>query len=150
MLPAYVEERHETRLYLLQFGGILLVGVFQFLERPRRVNIVAGVYAHLLRIERGDVRHVGIEVHVCHERRVISLGAQPCVDVLQVFSLACALRREPHQLPSRLYYAFSLRHASLRVVGVRCCHRLHPYGVAASYRRASGVCHGRFAAFIVE
>ena len=76
MLPAYVEERHETRLYLLQFGGILLVGVFQLLERPRRVNIVAGVYAHLLRVERGYVCHVGIEVHVCHERRVISLGAQ--------------------------------------------------------------------------
>ena len=150
VLAADVEERHEARLYLLQFGGILLVGVFQFLECPGRIYIVSGIHAHLFGIERGHVCHVRIEVHVCHERRVVTFGAQRGVDVLQVLRLACALCGESHELASRLYYAFGLKHACLGVVGVCGSHRLHAYRVVTPYCDASGLCDGRFASFIVE
>ena len=45
-----VEKRHESVLDLLQFLGILLIGIFMFDKLTRGVYIVAGVDTHLLGI----------------------------------------------------------------------------------------------------
>ena len=51
MFLANLDERSQTILYLLQFLSIFLIGILQFLERPGRVYIVAGVYSDLIGIQ---------------------------------------------------------------------------------------------------
>ena len=61
-----IDEGHELRLYLLQFGSVLLVGVLQMLERAARVDVVAGVDAHLLAVLGSDVGSMCGEMDVGH------------------------------------------------------------------------------------
>ena len=75
VLPAYRQQTAEAFLQACQFGGILLVGVFELLELPGGVGVVAGVDAHLLHDGCGHVGHVGVKVHVGHERAVVSHAA---------------------------------------------------------------------------
>ena len=73
MFLADVEEGYEAFFYLLQLSLVFLVGIFQFLECPCRVNVVSWVYAHLLAAFGGDVGHVGVEMYVGYEWRHDSL-----------------------------------------------------------------------------
>ena len=61
-----LDEGHQLALDLLQFGSILLVGIFQVLERAARIDIVARIDAHLLAIEGSDIGGMGREVNVGH------------------------------------------------------------------------------------
>ncbi len=150
VLAADVEERHELLFYLFQFGGVFFVGVFEFFERARRVHVVAGVYPHLFGVEGCHVRHVGVEMHVRHERRVVSVGAQLRVDFLQVLRLAHSLCGEAHVFASRGDNPLRLCHARCGVGGGGGGHRLHPHWVVASERRSPHVHLMGGAAGVVE
>ena len=59
-----IDKGHELCLYLLEFGGILLVGIFQVLKRTARVYIVAGIDAYLLAVLCSHISGMGRKVHV--------------------------------------------------------------------------------------
>ena len=66
VLLADVQKRHQLLLYLLQLGSILLVGIFQMLERTTRVYVVTRIDAHLLAILGSHVSDMCREVDVGH------------------------------------------------------------------------------------
>ena len=137
---ADVEQGYEALFYALQFGGILCVGVFELSEGACRIDIVAGVDAHLLAVQRRHVGHLGVEVYVGDEGRGISGIAQGLGDVLHVLGLAHALCRQSYQFASRPDDAYCLFHACLGVVGVCGGHRLHAYGVVAADGNVPHLC----------
>ena len=71
-----VEKGYQLGAYLFNLVRILLIGVGELLEGAGGVDIVAGVDAHLLGIERRHIGHAGIEVHVGHEGGVNTLATQ--------------------------------------------------------------------------
>ena len=146
----YVKQRHKAFLNLLQFAGILLVGVFQVLERARRVGIIAGVYAHLLGIQGGHLGHMRVEVHVGHQWSHVPVGPEPRVYLLQVLGFAHALGGQAHVFSARLDYALGLCHARLGVGGGRGGHRLHAHRPLPTHRRAANLHLGSRAAAVIE
>ena len=76
VLLAYINKRYELACYLVQLGGILLVGIFQVLEGTPGVDVVAGVDTHLLTVLGSHVGHMGCEVHIGHQRRLIAVSLQ--------------------------------------------------------------------------
>ena len=78
MLLADIEEGHQLALDLLDFGSILLVGIFQMLERTPGIDIVARVDTYLLTVERCHIGRMSRKVHVGHQRRLIAVGLQLC------------------------------------------------------------------------
>ena len=62
----YTDKRYEFLFNLLQFSGVLLVGVLQVLEGAARVNVVSGIDAHLLTVLRCHVGGMSREVDVGH------------------------------------------------------------------------------------
>ena len=76
MFLADIQEGHQLALDLLQFGSILLVGVFQMLERAAGIDIVARIDAHLLTVERSHIGRMRGEVHVGHQRCRITVSLQ--------------------------------------------------------------------------
>ena len=149
MLLADVEEWHQRTLYLHQFFGIFCVGIFQMFERTTWVNVVSGVYSHLLAVECCHVGSMRREVHISNKRSVVAVGLEPVTYVLHVLGLAFALRGEAYQFAASIDDALRLRHRSLGVVGVCGSHRLYPDGVVAAdgdvthmcYRCLSALCH---------
>ncbi len=81
VLSANLQQGQQGVLYLLQFSGILLVGILKFSESAGRVDVVAGVDAHLLGIACGHLGHMGIEMYVGHKGGVDALAAQTGVDM---------------------------------------------------------------------
>ena len=132
VLPAYLQERQEAFLYLLQFGGIFLIGILQVAEGACRVYIVARVDSHLLGIEGGHIGHMGVEVHIGHERCHDALCPEAGIDEPQVLGLAHPLCGEPYILAAGPDDAPGLCYAPLGVEGGRGGHRLHAYGPGAS------------------
>ena len=133
MLLADVKERHKPVLDLPQFLGILLIGIFMLDKLARGVHIVARIDTHLLGIERGNISHTRVEMHVGHEGRGEAVLAQARTDVLQVLSLLDTLRGEPDKLAAGLNDTLSLRDAALGVVGARRRHRLDADRVVATH-----------------
>ena len=137
VLTANLQQRQQPLLNLLQFGGILLVGIFQLLERTGRVGIVAGVDAHLLHIMSRHLGHSRIEVDIGHKRHLASplpefLGNEP-----HVLRFLHPLGGESHIFASSLNNAQRLRHRSLDVIGRGGGHRLDSDGVVASEWRVA-------------
>ena len=120
------------------------------LEGTGWVDIIAGVYAHLLGIEGGHIGHAGVEVYVGHQRGVETVGTQGGVNVLQVFSLTCTLCGEAHQLSASAYNALGLFYAGLRVVGVGGGHRLHTHGGSTTYLQGAYLYGARGATMIIK
>ena len=118
VLAAYLQEGQQALFDALQLSLVLLVGVFQLLERAGRIDVVAGIDAHLLAVLCGHVGHTGVEVNVGHERLRVAVVFQPGRDVAHVLSLARALRGETHQLAACVDDALGLSHRALRIVGV--------------------------------
>ena len=114
---ANVEELHKAIFQARQFGGILLVGVLQFLERASRIHIIARIDAHFFHNRGRCVGHSGIKVHIGHEWRVKALTVQGFADVFEIFGLAQSLRSEPNVVGTGLNNVDTLRHARLRVGG---------------------------------
>ncbi len=110
VLATNAQERHKPLVYLAQFGGVFLVGIFKMLERAGRVYVVAGVYPHFLSVQGGHVGHVGIEVYIGHQGHHIAVAAQGSIDVAEVFGLLHALRSEPYVLTAGIHNALGLRH----------------------------------------
>ena len=71
-----INKRYKLALYLLQFLGILRVGILQVLERTAGVYVVAGVDAYLLTVLGGNVGCMGGEVYVGHQRLAVAVGLQ--------------------------------------------------------------------------
>ena len=148
---ANIQERHKARFQPLQLPGILLVGVFQMLERASRVNVVPRVDAHLLGIECRHLGHARIEMHIGHQRHSAPGSAHPRIDVAQVLRLAHPLRGQPDVFPARPGDAQRLGHARLGVQRGRVCHALQPNGILPSQRCATDLhFHGLPAAVIEQ
>ena len=141
VLAADVDEAHQPLVNPLQLGLVFLVGVFQVFERAGGVDVVAGVDAHLLAVAGSHVGHVGVEVHVGHQRRRVAVGPQPPGNVLHVQRFAAPLGGEAHQLAAGIDDALGLLHAAFSVVGVDGGHRLHADGVVAADVEAAHVGH---------
>ena len=62
----YTDKRYEFLFNLLQFSGVLLVGVLQVLEGAARVNVVSRIDAHLLAVLGCHVGGMSREVDVGH------------------------------------------------------------------------------------
>lgn len=137
MCTADVEEGHQPVVYLLHLGSIRLVGVGEMAEGAGRIDIVAGVNAHFLYIEGGDISHMGIEVYIGHQRRGNAFCPQGSMDVPEVLRLTHPLRGKPHILTARLHDASSLRHTGLRVISRGGGHGLHADGVLPAQRRVA-------------
>ena len=150
VLAADVEQRQQLLLDFQQLVGIFLVGVFQLLERARRVDVVAGVYSDLLGIQRRHLCYVLVEVYVGNERGVISPCPQSGVDVLQVLCLAHALCGQSDVLAARFDDAFRLCHAAFGIV-CRCRrHRLDAYRVIAAERGGAHLHFDSLSSDIIE
>ena len=67
MLTADSEKLQEAGLKPHELGTIFLFGICHMLETPRRINVVAGIDAHLLNNCCGGIRDGGIEVYVGHK-----------------------------------------------------------------------------------
>ena len=150
VLAADGDKCGQTVVNLLQLGLVLLVGVVQMLELSCRVDIVSGVYPHLLGISRSHVGHVGVEVYVGHEGLPVAQPAKLGTDIAQVLSLTRALRGEPHQLASGIDDASGLCHRRLSVVGVGGSHRLYAYGIVASDGRSAHSHNRRVPPFVAR
>ena len=132
VLLAGVDEGHQLGLDLPQLGGILIVGVFQMLERAPWVDVVAGIDTHLLAVEGSHVGGMGGEVDVGHQRLVIAVGLQTSGDVLHVLRLTGALGGEAHQFAAGIDDALGLTDAALCIIGIHGGHRLDADGVVAA------------------
>ena len=150
MLLADVEERHEAVFYLLEFVGVLLIGIFLLDELAGRIHIVARVYAHLLTIESSHVGNVRIEVNIGYERSLIAVGTDAGIDVFHILCLAGTLSGETHQLATSLDNLLSLLNASLGIIGVGGGHRLDADRIIATQVEVSDMCHRRGTAGIIE
>ena len=127
-----IEEGHELRLDLLEFGGIFLIGIFEVLERTSGVDIVARIDAYLLAVEGCDIGCMGREVDIGHEGCRIAVGLQACRDVLHVLGLTNALGGEAYEFATSIDDALGLGHTALCVICVYRSHRLDADGVGAS------------------
>ena len=94
--------------------------------------VVARVDAHLVDVAGRNGGHLGHEVDVGHQRRVVALGTQLCGDGAQVLAFAAALGRQADNLAPGTVDALNLGHARRRVVGVGIGHRLHGNGIVAA------------------
>ena len=150
VLTADIEKRHELLLYLLQFLGIFLVGIFQFLECARRVNIVSGIYTHLLCIQRRYIGYMRIEMHVGNERCSDALLTETGVDVLEILCLSHSLSGETHVFSASLNDTFCLIHTCLGVGSGSGGHRLHTDGIVATKRCVADIHLMGFTAGVVE
>ena len=150
VLLADVQKRDKPRLNLLDFVGILLIGVFQLLERARRIHIVAWIDAHLLSIKSRHISHVRIEMHVGDKRRRISFGTQTRVDILQILSFTTALCGQSHQFAARLDDALCLLDASLGIIGVGGGHRLDADRVVATHLDGTHIHHTGLAPLVIK
>ena len=150
MLLADVEERHEAVFYLLEFVGVLLIGIFLLDELAGRIHIVARVYAHLLAVECSHVGNVRIEVNIGYERSLIAVGTDAGIDVFHVLCLAGTLSGEAHQLAASLDDFLCLTDASLSIIGIGGGHRLDADRVIATQVEGSDMCHRRGTAGIIE
>lgn len=137
MLFADVDELYKAFLQLVELGGIFLVSIFVFYKPACRVYVIAGVYAHALNDGGCHVGHVGVEVHVGHQRRGIAVGHDAGLYVSEVFSLNGALRCQPDELSAGFYDALRLSDAGISVACVGGSHRLHPHRTVAAYYRAA-------------
>ncbi|SRR5574344_383085 len=150
ILLAYLEERHETRLYLLKFSGIFLIRVLQLLEGTGRVHIVAWIDTHLLGIESSHISHMGIEMHISHQWSHIAVLTQTGIDILQIFRFLHALCSETHIFTTRINDALGLSHTALGIIGGSGGHRLYADRVLASQRRVAYLNLARNTALIIE
>ena len=141
VLAANLEEGKQACLYLLQFLGILLVGVLQLLELTCGIHIVAGVDTNLLAIVCRYIGNIRVEVNVSHQRHGTACPAHRPADKFHVLCLACALGGKAHQLATCLGNAQNLCHAGFGVHGAGVGHRLNPDGVFAAQ---TDVAHGDF------
>ena len=132
VLLADIDEGHELRLDLLQFGGILLVGIFEVLESAPGINVITRIDAHLLTVEGCDIGSMGCEVDISHKGSRIAIGLQARRDILHVLGLACALCGEAYEFATCIDDALCLGHTALCIIGIYRSHRLDTDGVGAS------------------
>jgi hypothetical protein len=106
-----------------------LIGIFQFLECARRVNIVAWVYAHFLAVQRSHISHIRVEVNISHKRCLITVTFESVRDVFHIVCLSGALGGKPNQFAACVNDTLCLSGSAFGVVGVYRGHRLHSYRV---------------------
>ena len=126
MLLTNLQERHQLGFYLLQLGSIFLIGIFQVLEGPAWIDVVAGIDAHLLTILGGDISSM------CRKVCLVAIGLQACRDVLHVLCLTGALGGKPYQFTSGIDDALGLTDTAFRIIGIYRSHRLDAYGIVAT------------------
>ena len=105
------------------------------------IYIVAGINSNLLTILCCNISGMGGEVHIGHQRSLVTVCLQTGRDVFHVFCLTSALGCETYQLASGIDDAFGLSYAGFRIVGVGCSHRLNADGVVATNGNVADMSH---------
>ena len=132
MRLADVEERNEATAYLLDLLGILLVGIFELLERTTGIDVIARIDADLLDNPGSDIGHRRIEMDIGNQGDLIAIAMNAVLDLLERQRLLPALGGESHDIGTSIDNALDLGGRSLDVVGIRIGHRLHPNGIPAT------------------
>ena len=133
-----------------KLGSILLVGIGQMFELPRRVDVVTGIDAHLFDDGCCDVGHVWIEVHVSHEGAVVACLVKAAANLAQVLGLARTLCGEAYVVCAGIEYAFALCDAGFSVHGRGGRHALQAERLVAAQRTVADVYLVGMAGLIVE
>ena len=151
MLTTDGEQAQKTLFQTAKLGGIFLIGVLQMLELAGRVHIVAGIDAHFFDNAAGShIGHVRIEMHIGHQRMVISGFAERGLDVAKVLGLDGALRGETHIVATGIHDALALLHARLGVVGRSRGHTLNAQGSIAAQRTVADLHLMRHTGMVIE
>lgn len=150
MLLTDIQEGHKAVLYLFQFFGIFLIGIFFLDELTCRVDIVARIDTHFLGIACSHVGHARIEMHVGDKRRSEAVAAYSIVNVLEILRFTHSLRGQSDEFSSCFDNAFSLLHASLRIVGVGSGHGLDAYRIVSSHIQSADMHYRSLAPMIVK
>ena len=145
-----IQEGDEAVTYLLQFGGIFLVGIFQLFESASGIYVVAGIDAHFLGILCRYISYFRAEVYIGHKRNHIAGTAQADIDVHQVFGLFHPLCSETDIFSAGIYNALCLGHTSLGVLCGGICHRLNTDRVGAAQRNGPNIHFRSFPSGVVE
>ena len=145
-----VQEAREALFQALEFGSIFLVRIFQRLERTSGVHIITWVDAHLLNHRSCHICHIGVEMHVSHERIRKSRLIERLTDGLKSACLNRTLGSETHIIASRLNDCATLRNATLCVGRGSGGHTLNTDGVATAKRTVANHYFMRFARCVVE
>ena len=145
VLLAKFHQRRETLADALQFGGVLVVGVFLHREFFR-VGVVAGIDAHFLHPLRRLHRGIGLEVDVGDNRHVASTRTQSGDDVLQVRGVLHRRRGDAHDLAADCDEIERLLDGRLGVHRVAGDHGLHADGIFAADGDVTGLDDARGAA----
>ena len=138
MLPAGLQEGYQPRLYLLQLGSILLVGIFQVLELACGIDIVSGIDANLLALEGSHLGHTGMEVYVGNKGHHAPRLAHPGIDEAHILCFAHALGRQPNVFATGFSDAQYLADACFGVHRHRVGHTLYPDRLVPAHR---GIAH---------
>ena len=150
VFAADVKEGDEAVMQLAQLGGILGVGIVYMLERPAGIDIVARIDAHLLGIAGRDIGYRRIEVDIRHERGHHTLGAEACIDVSEVFSLADVTCGQTHIFATCGDDALGLLYAGFGVLGRNVGHRLQADGIFPAEGRGTDIDCRRCTAPVIE
>ena len=132
-----IEERDKTVAYLLQFGGIFFVGIFQKVKCLYFVNIVTGVDAHFLHLFGGCVGGPGVEMNIGDKRSRVSLAVQFFPDLAQVTGFAFTLCGETYIFAAGFDHTDSLADSCFGIHRGYIGHGLDTYRIFASQRRVS-------------
>ena len=147
---ADIQERHQLRLNLLKFLGILLVRIFQMFESASRIDIVAWIDTYFLTILRCHICNVSREMYVGYQRLVVAVSLQAFRDIPHVLSLTSTLCGKAHQFTACINDALGLCHRSFRVVGVSRRHRLDADGVVTADGYIANSCNSSFSANVTH
>ncbi len=96
------------------------------------IDVVSWVDTHFLDVASGHISHISVEVDVGTERLFIAVLAQLLTDISQILCLTPSLRGQSHQFAAGIDNAFTLRHASIGVIGRCGSHRLHAHWVVTT------------------
>ncbi len=131
VLATQLQKRRQSVVDPLQFGCILLVGIFQFLEHTTRIHEVAGIDAYFVGSDGGGKSRAGIEMDVGHQGHVDTGLTQTRRDHAYVVGLPDALRGEPHKLTAGGGKLSRLPYGAVGVHSGSVGHRLQAHGVVA-------------------
>ena len=148
MLLTDIQERHQLLLDLLQFGCILLVGIFQMLERTTWINVVARIDTHLLTVLGSHIGGMSSKVHIGHQWCIVTIGLKLGRNVLHVLSLAGTLGGKANQLATSVDNTLGLGHTALGIIGIYRSHRLNADGVLTANADTADTGFGRLSSAI--
>src|SRR5579862_85475 len=144
-LFAKLDQRREPAPYALQFGGVLVVGIFAHQEFLG-IGVVAGIDADFLDPQGGFHRRLGLEMDGRDDGDVAPFGQEGFLDELQVLRVLHGGRGDADDLATHGGEVERLLDARGGVHGVACQHRLDADRVGAADADFAGADFARYPA----